>query len=352
MRESCTYGSARGVLSNEHPYRYHSMQRREFIALLGGAATAWPLAARAQKPEMPVLGYLHPGLMPADGTHVALPAIRQGLREGGFVEGQNLTIEHRWAAGKRDRLPELAADLVRREVAVIVTVGLAASKAASEATSSIPIVFMATGDPVEFGIVTSLNRPGGNLTGVTLISIEISSKRLEFLLDLVPRAKTVAQMVHEGASTSVSSIREIADAARALGRESFVVQVRSERDFEAAFATIAERGADALVITSDQIFSDNRRQIITLAQRFRIPTVYPDRESVREGGLMSYGSNVATSYRQVGAYAAQILRGAKPADLPVHRPTHFELMINLKTAKALGLDIPLKLHAFAAEMIE
>jgi putative tryptophan/tyrosine transport system substrate-binding protein len=322
------------------------MRRRDFVGLVGGAA-AWPLAARAQQPAMPVLGYLHPGLMPADGTHVALPAIRQGLREGGFVEGQNLTIEQRWAAGKRDRLPDLAADLVRREVAVIVAAGTAAATAAREATSSIPIVFLTAGDPVELGIVTSLNRPGGNLTGVTLISIEISSKRLEFLLDLVPQAKTVAHMVSEGAS---SSTREIADAARALGRERFVVQVRSERDFEAAFATMAERGADALVI--DSTFSDNRRHILPLAQRYRIPTVYADRESVRQGGLMSYGSNVATSYRQVGAYAAQILRGAKPADLPVHRPTRFELLINLRTAKALGLDIPLKLHAFADEVIE
>jgi putative ABC transport system substrate-binding protein len=328
------------------------VKRREFIAGLGAAAC--PLVARAQqRPAMPVLGYLHPGLMPADGTHVALPAIRQGLREGGFVEGQNLTIEYRWAAGKLERLPELVADLVRREVAVIVLVGLAAAKAAKEATSSIPIVFMMTGDPVELGIVTGLNRPGGNITGVTLISIEIVSKRLEFLLELVPSAKTVAQMVNEGDSaTNVSSIREIANAARALGRQSFVVQVRSERDFEAAFATVAERGADALVITSNPIFGDNRRRILTLAERFRIPTVYPDRESVREGGLMSYGSNVATSYHEVGAYAAQILKGAKPADLPIHRPTRFELMINLKTAKTLGLTIPETLLATADEVIQ
>jgi putative ABC transport system substrate-binding protein len=329
------------------------MKRRDFIAGLGRAAV-WPLAARAQqRPAMPVLGYLHPGLMPADGTHVALPAIRQGLREGGFVEGQNLTIEYRWAAGKLERLPELAVDLVRREVAVIVIVGLAAAKAAKEATSSIPIVFMMTGDPVELGIVTGLNRPGGNITGVTLISIEIVSKRLEFLLELVPSAKTVAQMVNEGDSaTNVSSIREIANAARALGLQSFVMQVRSERDFEAAFATVAERGADALIITSNPIFGDNRRRILTLAERFRIPTVYPDRESVREGGLMSYGSNVATSYREVGAYAAQILKGAKPADLPIHRPTRFELMINLKTAKALGLTVPETLLATADEVIQ
>jgi putative ABC transport system substrate-binding protein len=291
--------------------------------------------------------------MPVDGTHVALPAIRQGLREGGFVEGQNLTIEYRWAAGKLERLPELAADLVRREVAVIVIVGLAATKAAKEATSSIPIVFMMTGDPVELGVVTSLNRPGGNITGVTLISIEIVSKRLEFLLELVPSAKTVAQMVNEGDSaTNVTSIREIATAGRALGLQSFVVQVRSERYFEAAFATVAERGAEALIITSNPLFGDNRRRILTLAERFRIPTVYPDRESVREGGLMSYGSNVANSYREVGAYAAQILKGAKPAELPIHRPTRFDLMINLKTANALGLTVPETLLATADEVIQ
>jgi putative tryptophan/tyrosine transport system substrate-binding protein len=328
------------------------IDRREFIAGLG-SVTAWPLAASAQQPTMPMLGYLHPGLMPAVGTHVALPAIRQGLREGGFVEGQNLTIEYRWAAGKPERLPQLAADLVRREVAVIVIIGLAATKAAKEATSSIPIVFMMTGDPVELGVVASLNRPGGNVTGVTLISTEIASKRLEFLVQLVPWAKTVAQMVNaEDSATNVASIGEMANAARSLGRQSFVVQVRSERDFEAAFATVVERGADALIITSNPIFGDNRRSILTLAERFRIPTVYADRESVREGGLMSYGSNVATSYRQVGTYAAQILKGAKAADLPIHRPTRFDLMINLKTARALGLTIPETLLATADEVIQ
>ena len=332
------------------------MRRREFVILAGGSAAAWPRAAVAQQRQstVPVIGYLNPGGMPADDAHVALTAIRQGLREGGFVEGQNLTIEYRWAGGQPDRLPALAADLVRREVAVIVTTGLIAAMAAKEATSSIPIVFLTTTDPVELGIVASLNRPGRNVTGVTLISVEISSKRLEFLLELVPRAKTVAQMVNGGnpAAINATSIREMADAARALGRQSFVVEVRSERDFDAAFATLAERGADALFITSNPIFGGNRRRILTLAERFRIPTAYPDRESVREGGLMSYGSNVTTSYRQVGAYAAQILKGAKPADLPVHRPTRFELVINLKTVRALGLTVPVTLQVAADEIIE
>jgi putative ABC transport system substrate-binding protein len=332
------------------------LHRRSVLTLLAtsAAASAWPLAARAQQQAaMPVIGFLNPSVMPVDGSYVALTAIRQGLREGGFVEGQNLIIEYRWAEGKLDRLSELAADLVRREVAVIITTGGAAARAAKEATSSIPIVFMTPSDPVELGLITSLNRPGANVTGVTLISVEISSKRLEFLLELVPRARTVAQMVNGGQPASnVSWIREVAEAARALGRQSFIVEVRSEGDFEAAFATVAERGADALFIPSDTLFGRNRRRIVTLAERFRIPTVYADRVSVREGGLMSYGSNVTTSYHQVGAYAAQILKGAKPADLPIHRPVRFELVINLKTARALGLTVPLTLQVFADEVIE
>ena len=291
--------------------------------------------------------------MPVDSSYTALIAIRQGLGEGGFVEGHNLIIEYRWAEDNLDRLPELAADLVRRKVAVIVTTGLVAATATKAATSSIPIVFMTTTDPVEYGIVASLSRPGGNLTGVTLISTEISSKRLELLLELVPRAKTVAQLVNGGTSAiNISWVREMTDAARALGRQSFVVEVRSERDFEAAFATVAERGADALVIPSDSLFGGSRRLIVRLAQQFRIPTVYPDRASVREGGLMSYGSNVASSYRQVGVYAAEILKGAKPADLPIHRPTRFDLIINLKTATALGLTVPPTLLSRADEVIE
>ena len=329
------------------------IRRRDLITLLGGAAT-WPLAAMAQQRTLPVIGYLNPGPMPADGAHVALTGIRQGLREGGFIVGQNLAMEHRWAGFNPNRLSELAADLVRREVAVIVTTGLGATRAAREATSSIPIVFLTTADPVELGIVASLNRPGSNVTGVTMISVEISSKRLEFLLKLVPGAKTVAQMIDGGNSAASNdlSISEMADAARALGRQSFAVGVRSEQDFEVTFAALVERGADALFVPSAPLFTGNRRRILTLAERFRIPTAYPDRVSVRQGGLMSYGSNATTSYHQVGVYAAQILKGAKPADLPIHRPTRFELVINLKTATALRLTVPPTLLAIADEVIE
>jgi putative ABC transport system substrate-binding protein len=326
--------------------------RREFITLLGGAA-AWPIAARAQQPAVPVIGYLSP-TSPIGASQTALTAVRQGLRDTGFVEGQSVIVEYRWAEGQLDRLPALAADLVRRHVSVIATTGgLASAQAAMAATSTIPIVFLTSSDPVQLGVVASLNRPGGNTTGVTTVNTEISSKRLAVLLELAPQAKIVAQIINAAIlDTNVFVQNEVATAARGLGRQHFVVGVRSPIDFEATFATLAERKADALFVTGDPLFGDNRRRLIELAAKHGIPTSYYDSGFVREGGLMSYGAHLPDAYRQLGIYTGRILKGAKPADLPVLRPTRFELAINLNTARALGLIVPPTLLASADEVIE
>jgi putative ABC transport system substrate-binding protein len=329
------------------------MKRREFIAGLGSAA-AWPVVARAQQqPALPVIGYLSP-TSPIGDDQIPLTSIRQGLRDNGFIEGLNVIIEYRSAEGQLDRLPTLAADLVRRHVSVIAaTGGLATTKAARAATSTIPIVFVTSSDPVELGIVASLNRPGGNITGVTSINTEISSKRLAALFELAPQAKIVGQIVNAATlQTNAFVQNEIATAARALGRQHFVVGARNPLDFEATFAALAQRKADALIVTADALFGENRRQLVELAAAYRIPTSYFRSEFVREGGLMSYGTSFTDTYRQAGNYVGQILKGANPADLPVLRPTRFELVINLNTAKSLGLVVPPTLLAIADEVIE
>jgi len=328
------------------------MRRRDFITLVGGTAAAWPLGARAQQQAMPVVGWLSPR-SPGESASV-LAAFQKGLNETGYVEGENVAIEYRWAQLQYDRLPELAADLVRHRVSVIATNGgLASARAAIAATSTIPIVFLTASDPVQLGVVASLNRPGGNITGVTTVGTEISSKQLAVLLELAPQATSVAQIINAATlDTNVFVQNEVARAARALGPQHFVVGVRSPFDFEAAFATLAQRRADALFVTADPLFGSNRRQLIELAAKHRIPTSYFEGNFVREGGLISYGASLAGTYHQEGNYVGQILKGASPADLPVLRPTLFELVINLKTAKTLGLTVPQTLLATADEVIE
>jgi len=328
------------------------MRRREFITLLSGAA-AWPIVTRAQKAPLPVIGYLSP-TSPIGVGQIALNAVRQGLRDTGFVEGENVVVEYRWAEGHVDRLPALAADLVRRQVSVIATTGgLAPAQAAMAATSTIPIVFMTASDPVQLGIVASLSRPGGNVTGVTNIGTEISRKRLEILLELVPQVTTVGQIINAAYSdTNVFAVSEIATAAHALGRQHFVVSVRTALDFEESFAKLAQGQADALLVTADPLFGTNRHRLIELAAKHRIPTSYAESEFVREGGLVSFGASVPGLYRQLGNYVGQILKGVSPADLPVLRPTQFELSINRTTANTLGLAVPSTLLVVADEVIE
>jgi ABC-type uncharacterized transport system substrate-binding protein len=328
------------------------IRRREFILTLGGTAAAWPLAARAQKPSMPVVGFLHPGSLAANRYLVA--AFRQGLAEAGFVEGRNVAIEFRWANNQSDRLPTLAADLVGLPAAVIVAAGAASSPlAAKNATSTIPIVLAGGIDPVKRGFAASLNRPGGNVTGLTLLSTELLGKRLELLSQMVPQATTVAYL--SGPSSSLTfeeDTGEILKAAQALGREFIVVEVRSPFDFEAPFATIAQRGAGALIVGTYPWFFERRAQILGLAARHKTPATYPGQSFVYEGGLMSYSAG-RDAARQIGfQYVGQLLKGVKPSDLPVQQPTKFELVINLKTAKALGLDVPPSLLARADEVIE
>jgi putative tryptophan/tyrosine transport system substrate-binding protein len=325
------------------------MKRREFIALLGGAA-AWPLSARAQQRAMPVIGFFGWGLPERD-----VAAFRQGLAEAGYVEGRNLSIEYRWAEGQYSRLPILAADLVRRQVAVIVASGSTGiALAAAQATSTIPIVVAAGGNPVEYGLAASLNRPGSNVTGVTLISTELAGKRLGLLREMVPQTKTVAYlsggarfMRFENEASSVFG------AAGALGWQVIVVEARNDGDFEAAFATLIQRQAGALIVGVVPHFTYNSNKIVALAAHHKVPAIYPFPVYAFGGGLMSYGADVLGTLRQVARdYVAKILKGAKPADLPVQRPNKFELVINLKTAKALGLEVPPMLLALADKVIE
>jgi putative ABC transport system substrate-binding protein len=323
--------------------------------MLGGAA-AWPLAARAQQPAMPVIRFLDIGSPGGNTRNVTV--FRQGLAEAGYVEGRNLAIEYRWAEGQDDRLPGLAADLVRRQVAVIVATGsLSTALAAKAATSTIPIVFANGGDPMKYGLVASLNRPGGNLTGVTFISTEIASKRLDLLRKLVPQATTLAFL--SGGPRTLTFEEQRSDmlaAARAIGRELVVLACPSELDFEPAFATLVERRAGALVVGAFPLFYGllrNRDKILELAAHHKIPAMYARRPDVVAGGLMSYSADAVGPYRQLGInYVGRILKGAKPADLPVERSTKLALVINLKTAKTLGLDIPPTLLALADEVIE
>jgi putative ABC transport system substrate-binding protein len=324
------------------------MRRREFIALLGGAAAAWPLSARAQQPATPVVGFVNAGSTDAP----LAAAFRKGLNEAGYVEGHNVTVEYHWLEGQFDRLPVLMADLVRRRVAVIATpAGNLAALAAKAATTTIPIVFGVGNDPVQLGLVASLARPGGNATGINFFNAELAAKRLGLLHDLVPKAVRIAVLVNP-ANAPETALRDISEAARALGLQIQVLNASTSREIEAAFATLVRDRADALFVAPDIFFVTRRVQLATLAAHHRIPAAYAGREVVEVGGLMSYATDRADMFRQVGAYSGQILKGAKPADLPVVQSTKFEFAINLQTARALGLDVPLHLQQLADVVIE
>ena len=324
------------------------MRRRAFITLLGGAA-AWPLAALSQQ-SMPIVGIL---AAPAPPYAENVAAIRRGLNETGFVEGRNVALEFRWAEGQVDRLPALAADLVKRQVAVIITVGGTAPVAAVQnTTSTIPVVFHMGGDPVQFGFVKSFNRPGGNITGISLLSVALAAKRLEVLRELVPAAKTIGLLTNPTNSNVETVLPDLRAAAGPLGLDLVVGYANTQSDVDVAFESFARRHAHALLVDPDPVLLSRRQQITAAAARHSIPAMYVSRLYVEEGGLMSYGASVADGYREAGAYAGRILKGANPADLPVTQPTKFELVINLKTAKALGLTVPHNVARAADEVIE
>jgi putative tryptophan/tyrosine transport system substrate-binding protein len=325
------------------------VRRRELILLLGGAMTA-PRSLRAQQKELPVIGYLIPGSPGPNAPFVA--AFREGLGETGYVEGQNLAIEYRRAEGHYDRLPALAADLVARNVDVIAAGGDAAALAAKSATSTIPIVFFGGGDPVAMGLVTSFARPGGNLTGVAFMAAELMAKRLELLSELVPQARVIALLVNPSAPNAERSIGDVQEAARVKGVQLHILKAGTEAEIDAAFATLVQLEAGSLVVGADPFFDGQREQLLALASRHAVPAIYWLRVFAASGGLISYGPSLAAAYRQAGIYAGRILNGAKPADLPVQQPTTFELVVNLKTAKALGLTVPQSILARADEVIE
>jgi putative ABC transport system substrate-binding protein len=326
------------------------IRRREFIVTLGGAA-AWPLAARAQQAAMPVVGFLS-GRSPGESAS-AVGAFQQGLGQTGYLEGKNVTIVYRWAEGRYDRLPALAADLVTRKVAVIAATGGEPSPlAAKAATSTIPIVFTAGGDPVEFGLVASLGRPGSNVTGVTFFFAELGPKRLELVRQLRPNANTIAMLINPNYQPGPVEARDVQTAARSLGLQINVLSVSTESQFDTAFATIVQQRADALIVGTDPFLLGQREQLVRLASRHGVPTIYFAREFVEAGGLVSYGPSITIGYRQVGTYVGRILKGEKAGDLPVLQPSQFVLFINLKTAKALGLELPQTLLALANEVIE
>jgi putative tryptophan/tyrosine transport system substrate-binding protein len=326
------------------------MRRRELITILGGAATVWPFVTFAQ-PAAPIIGFLS-SRSPADTTTL-VAAFRNGLGEAGYIEGKNITVEYRWADGQYDRLPALVADLVQRGVALLVTTGGEPSAlAAKAATSTIPIVFTTGGDPVKIGLVESLNRPGGNATGVSLLTTAPESKRLGLLHELVPGAKVVGVLIDPNYQEADAQARELRDAAGSIGQHIYITYAKSETELESAFETLVRERADALLVSADPFFDTRRDRIIAFAAEHRMPAIYQFRQYAVGGGLMSYGVSLPDGYRQVGNYAGQILKGAKPADLPIVQSIKFEFVINLKTAKALGLEVPAMLLARADEVIE
>jgi len=326
------------------------MRRREFITLLGGAAAAWPLAARAQQSAMPVVGFLRS--TPAAGSGHLVDAFRRGLYDAGFIEGKNVAIEYRWADNLVDRLPGLAADLVRKQVTVIVGASTPAAQASKAATTTTPIVFVIGTDPIDVGLVGSLNRPGGNVTGVGFSSLALVAKLLGMLNELVPNASVIAVLRDPNAPDVATESRALDEAGRAIGRQILMVNAAGEREFRAAFTKIVQAGASGLLIGSGPFFLSQRRQIVVLAARHGLPTVYNQREYAEVGGLVSYGPSQSDAYHRAGVYVGRILKGEKPGDLPVELGTKFELIINLATAKALGFDLPATVLARADEVIE
>jgi putative ABC transport system substrate-binding protein len=328
------------------------MRRRDFIAILGGAAATWPVAVWAQQAGLPLIGYLDSGSPDSSARYVA--AFRKALNEAGYVEGQNVTVEYHWLEGQYDRLPGLVADLVRRRMAVIATPGSApAALAAKAATATIPIVFGVGEDPVKLGLVASLARPGGNATGINFFVQEVVAKRMRLLHDLVPKAVRVAVLVNPAnASSTETTLREVQEAARSMGLQIQILNATTIGEIDAALATLARERPDALFVAPDAFLNSRRVQFANLAARDRIPAAYPQRDTVLAGGLISYGTDLADTYRQVGVYTGSILKGAKPADLPVVQSTKFELVINLQTARALGIEVPPSLLAVADEVIE
>jgi putative ABC transport system substrate-binding protein len=325
------------------------MKRREFIALMGGAAVSAPLVARAQQKPMPVIGYFH---FAAPGYTPMAAAFLEGLKEAGFTEDQNVAIEYRWAEGQYDRLPAMAADLVGRKVDLIAAFGPPVARAAKNATSTIPIVFEVGNDAVEAGLVASMARPGGNATGFSILFTQLTSKRLDLLRELIPQARTIALLVNPKSPTAAPSISGAQEAASARGVQLSILNASTESEIDAAFATFAKVQAGGLIIAADPFFDTRREQLVAPAAHYRVPTIYFEREFSTVGGLISYGSSLPAVYRQMGVYAGRILKGEKPADLPVVQPTKFEMAINLKTAKALGLVVPAALLATADEVIE
>jgi putative ABC transport system substrate-binding protein len=326
------------------------MRRREFISLIGGATASWSLAARAQQGAMPVIGFLNS--TSPDGVTERLRGFHQGLKDAGYVERENVAIEYRWADNQIDRLPSLAAELVRRQVAVIAAPNTTAGLAAKAATATIPIVFIVGEDPVKLGLVASLARPGGNLTGVNLFSGELTAKRLELLREMVPQAAGIAVLNPANVATTETTLRDVQSAAGAMGLQIQVLNASTRREIDAAFATFAHARPDAVFVGIDVFFNGRRPQLVNLASRHAVPATFANRDFAEIGGLMSYGSNIADSWRQVGVYTGRILKGAKPADLPVVQASKFELIINHQTARMLGITVPDKLLATADEVID
>jgi putative ABC transport system substrate-binding protein len=326
------------------------MRRRDFMTILGGAAVAWPLPLSAQQAAMPVVGIMVAGS--ARALRPAIAGFHEGLKETGYVEGQNVAVEYRYAEGQFERFPAFASDLVRRQVAVLFMTSTAGALAAKRATATIPIVFSLGEDPLKLGVVASLNRPGGNMTGVYQFTTGLEAKRLGLLHEMVPKATTMAALIHPNFSAAKTQLRDVQEAAARLGVQLVVLRANAESEFNAAFATLVQQRAGALLVCGSPFFNSRREQLVVLAARHAVPAIYEWRDFAAAGGLMSYGTSLADAYRQAGVYAGRILKGAKPADLPVMQLTKFQFVINLSTAKALGIEVPPTLSARADEIIE